>query len=72
MSVVIGTDNGNPGIVPPWIKSMSAEIAPAQAPGKNPGIVPPWLQKPKPKAETTFVPVLADLSPLSVSGYVRF
>lgn len=43
MNISPTSNNGNPGIVPPWLGKT-----PRQA--KNPGIVPPWLTKPAPAA----------------------
>lgn len=82
---VQNVNNGNPGIVPPWLgvtTSMGGNpgIVPpwlTQAvPGENPGIVPPWLQNgttPNTAVATSFVRTPADLSPLIGSaGLSRF
>ena len=82
---VQSVENGNPGIVPPWLGQTppmggNPGIVPpwlTQAvPGENPGIVPPWLQPgrtPTAAATTSFVRTPVDHSPLLGStGLSRF
>lgn len=74
MKTVDTTNNGNPGIVPPWLgKTPTPKVG-----DKNPGIVPPWLTD-TPKASgnalvaTDFVRESVVVSPPNATtGLMRF
>jgi hypothetical protein len=84
MRVELGHNNGNPGIVPPWLGKTVVPAAknpgivppwltdPITTMGKNPGIVPPWLQPPAVRPATLFVREPIDHSPHQVAGFSRY
>lgn len=75
MNTVATTNNGNPGIVPPWLGKTPEK---PKVGDKNPGIVPPWLTDipnatPNTEVATAFVrePLVVS-PPHATTGLIRF